>query len=403
VLGTALKRFPDDLRLLQLWGVYLSRSDRLDEARAWLENLSERFGDDAETAGITAGVYKRLWLQQRDRLVWLDKAGRLYRQNWERSNRTNAYLGINAATVALWRGRSADSRVLAEEVRRLLRDRARLLADRDDGPLELDSWDQIALAEAEQLLGRLAEARRCYREAFASSGPLAGRVEVSSKQLSENLRALGLVDSVEVFLTRATVVEAERPILVGVTGHRVLPAGDALRGRVHEVLEEIRQRGNGKRRPSLAAVSSLAEGADRLLAELVLAPPFAGALFVVLPLELSDYRQDFATEESLTEFQTLLSQADEIIFPLPPPPRRVGRNTPPPVLISETREAGYEWAGQEVVKRCDVLIALWDGQPSRGRGGTAEIIAYARQEGRPLVWVHTTPPHEIVQERIDRL
>jgi hypothetical protein len=34
-----------------------------------------------------------------------------------------------------------------------------------------------------------------------------------------------------------------------------------------------------------------------------------------------------------------------------------------------------------------VLIALWDGQPSRGKGGTAEIVAYARQRGIPVVWI----------------
>ena len=161
----------------------------------------------------------------------------------------------------------------------------------------------------------------------------------------------------------------------------MLPAADALPGRVLEVLEDIRRACSGER-PSLVAVSSLAEGADRLLAELVLAPPIAGALLVVLPLELSDYRQDFASETSLAEFQSLLSQADELIFPPLAAPRSVGRDTPPPLPTSETREAGYEWAGQEVVNRCDVLVALWDGQPSRGRGGTAEIIAYARQAGR---------------------
>src|SRR5262249_50928770 len=232
--------------------------------------------------------------------------------------------------------------------------------------------------------------------------PLVGRIEISRRQLGENLRALGLADDVEVFLTRTTVSRPDPSVLVGVTGHRVLPATDTLRGRVFEVLETIRQPRGGER-VSLVAASNLAEGADRLVPELVLAPPVAGALLVVLPLELSDYCQDFASKTSLTEVQSLLSQADEIIFPPQPAPRKVGRDTPPPLLTSEMREAGYEWAGREVVNQCDVLVALWDGQPSRGRGGTAEIVAYARQAGRPLVWVRTSPPHEIVQERMEIL
>ena len=36
-----------------------------------------------------------------------------------------------------------------------------------------------------------------------------------------------------------------------------------------------------------------------------------------------------------------------------------------------SRDEAYERAGRHVVDRADVLIALWDGQPPRGRGGTA--------------------------------
>jgi hypothetical protein len=36
------------------------------------------------------------------------------------------------------------------------------------------------------------------------------------------------------------------------------------------------------------------------------------------------------------------------------------------------------------VESSDVLLALWDGGASRGRGGTAEIVAYARERGVPV-------------------
>jgi hypothetical protein len=47
-----------------------------------------------------------------------------------------------------------------------------------------------------------------------------------------------------------------------------------------------------------------------------------------------------------------------------------------------------------VVDRCDALIAVWDGEKSRGRGGTAEIVGYAQEQGVPIAWVHTAggPP-----------
>jgi len=53
-----------------------------------------------------------------------------------------------------------------------------------------------------------------------------------------------------------------------------------------------------------------------------------------------------------------------------------------------SREGAYQAAGERVVEMCDVLIALWDGQKGRGKGGTGEIVAYARKKSLPLVWIH---------------
>jgi hypothetical protein len=40
------------------------------------------------------------------------------------------------------------------------------------------------------------------------------------------------------------------------------------------------------------------------------------------------------------------------------------------------------------VDRSSVLVAVWDGQPARGLGGTADVVAYARQRGVPMevIW-----------------
>jgi hypothetical protein len=34
------------------------------------------------------------------------------------------------------------------------------------------------------------------------------------------------------------------------------------------------------------------------------------------------------------------------------------------------------------------MIAVWDGAPSRGIGGTANIVTFARQQRTPRVWIH---------------
>jgi hypothetical protein len=35
------------------------------------------------------------------------------------------------------------------------------------------------------------------------------------------------------------------------------------------------------------------------------------------------------------------------------------------------------------------LLALWDGNPSQGLGGTQEIVTFAKEQERPVVWIHS--------------
>jgi hypothetical protein len=153
-------------------------------------------------------------------------------------------------------------------------------------------------------------------------------------------------------------------VRVGVTGHRDVVADLAMVDHLDALLDRLGPRDR------LVAVSSLAEGADRLLARRVL--DGGGALEVLLPLPADDYEDDFGSPASHRAFHDLLAAADRVSV-IPPGPDDDG-----------TREAAYERAGLAVVEGCDVLVALWDGKPSRGRGGTAEIVAAARAAGRPV-------------------
>jgi hypothetical protein len=163
--------------------------------------------------------------------------------------------------------------------------------------------------------------------------------------------------------------EGRGPVLVGVTGHRVLEDAAGVAAGVGEALRRVGSEFPGR---PLALLSSLAEGADRVAARAVLAR--AGATLVaVLPLAPADYARDFRTEASRREFFELLARAEEIVGP---------------PSSASSREEAYEAAGAYVVERCEVLLAVWDGRPARGRGGTAQIVGLARARGRPLAWVH---------------
>ena len=123
----------------------------------------------------------------------------------------------------------------------------------------------------------------------------------------------------------------------------------------------------------LTIISSLAEGADREVAEVLLQEENS-RLLVPLPLPVDDYCQDFASSQSWQRSQTLLARATTVI-------------EPPSNAI---RPYAYRWAGQIMVEESDAIIAIWDGQAPRGPGGTAEIVAFALQHRRPVVQVPTS-------------
>ncbi len=155
-------------------------------------------------------------------------------------------------------------------------------------------------------------------------------------------------------------------VRVGVTGHRFLAEVPRLRAAIERALDIVRALHPDR---ELAVISPLAEGADRLVAQAALA---GGArLIAPLPLPEEDYLTDFATDRSKQEFRALLEQATSV-----------------PVLPqTASRDEAYEQAGQYVLDESDVLIAIWDGAPSRGQGGTAEIVERALSRGMPVLHI----------------
>jgi hypothetical protein len=118
----------------------------------------------------------------------------------------------------------------------------------------------------------------------------------------------------------------------------------------------------------LVGLTSLAEGSDQIFALSILAA--GGQLHVVIPCH--GYEQTFATDDGHNTYTALLSLAAATTT-LPRP---------------EPSEDAYLAAGQRIVEQCDTLIAVWDGRPSVGKGGTGDIIDYARQYGAEyhVVW-----------------
>ncbi|MFJ6617573.1 hypothetical protein ACIQOW_08360 [Kitasatospora sp. NPDC091335] len=148
---------------------------------------------------------------------------------------------------------------------------------------------------------------------------------------------------------------------LGITGHRGLNAD--VERRVRQLLAVVVDTHQG----DLTAVSMLADGPDSWVADLVLAQ--GGLLEVVVPAEA--YRDGLPSEHHPT-YDRLLSRASDV--------HHTG------MFASDT--AAHMAGSEIVVGLADIVVAVWDGLPARGYGGTADVVAYARRCGVPVqvVW-----------------
>jgi hypothetical protein len=171
-------------------------------------------------------------------------------------------------------------------------------------------------------------------------------------------------------------------LTVGVTGHRLeaIPADEraGVERRISEALARIETEARALHRreqnlfapdpPVFTLVSPLAEGSDQMAADAALARGWQ--LQVVLPFDRATYLADFNDDDSRRRFHRLVEGAN-CTLELPGDPH--------------DRLEAYVMAGRGTVAHCDLLIAVWDGLPPRGRGGTAEIVELAIARGTAIV------------------
>lgn len=164
-------------------------------------------------------------------------------------------------------------------------------------------------------------------------------------------------------------IDPRLPLVIGVTGHRDLRADarPAIAAQVREILLYFK---TSYPSTPLVVLSPLAEGADRLVAEVALETAIGAKLIAPLPMQREIYERDFDTADSRAEFDRLLgAAAHKLELPTPP---GVGEFQLQNQLAA--RQEQYAAVGDFVARHCQVLIALWDGKPAQ-RGGTGEVVA----------------------------
>jgi hypothetical protein len=174
------------------------------------------------------------------------------------------------------------------------------------------------------------------------------------------------------------------PLVIGVTGHRDLRDQDVpdLERQVAAIINELRHDYLGRDGETpIIILSSLAEGADRLVARVALAQ--GARLVAPMPLPIEEYRRDFEPglkAGNMAEFDALLEQAVAApIMPFVP-----GSSLEAVRSDRAKRNEQYRAVGLYITQHCNVLVTLWDGNDrNAAAGGTAEVVAFKRR-GVPM-------------------
>lgn len=147
-------------------------------------------------------------------------------------------------------------------------------------------------------------------------------------------------------------------MIVGVTGHQTRDGIDWtwVQTELLAILTEVK---------ISVGVTSLAAGTDQVFAAAAL--QLGSRLISVIPFERYE---DVFEGDSRRMYRFMRDHSEQVNLSL---------NLP--------QEQAFLEAGKYVADRCELLVALWDGQPAEGVGGTADIVAYARSRARRIIWM----------------
>jgi hypothetical protein len=148
---------------------------------------------------------------------------------------------------------------------------------------------------------------------------------------------------------------------IAISGHRGLSA--ATTALVDQAIRAALKDHGG----TVTGLSNLADGADQIFARAVL--DTGGTIEAFIPARL--YRAGLPPEAH-REYDDLLARAS-VVHDLP---------------FTESTPESHMAASKLMIDSADELLTVWDGQPARAYGGTADVVAYARQRQMPVrvIW-----------------
>jgi len=148
--------------------------------------------------------------------------------------------------------------------------------------------------------------------------------------------------------------------VIGVTGHSNISESS-----VALVANEIREILKPYAESDLVGITCLARGADQIFAQAVL--DLGGTIDVVIPA--ADYADRIPNPESRARFDRFMSQA-LAVHEMP---------------FEKSGSEAYFAASKTLIQRSDIVMAVWDGTPPDGKGGTADAVQHAKDHNRDVI------------------
>ncbi len=382
LLATGLEVWPQDVRLRQLLGLALARTGASDRANAILLRLYREGHADEETRGILARTFKDLWAQGGDPAVQeahlrsaCEFYTRAYRLTAERGTpgEKSRWTGINAATTALLLGEKDRAAALAREVRTLCLEELKRPVDAGGDTY----WIHATLGEAALILGECAEAEDRYGRAMVEARGRFAYLSSTRRQARLLLRHQGL-DGVR--LDRCFRI----PRVVTFAGHMIDQPGRPI-PRFSAGLERAVSDAIAERLEALHAgfgYASAACGSDILFLEAMLERqaevhvilPYGGEEFVRASVDIIPGAPWAARFERVLARATRVTTATE--------QRSLGATVT--LDYANMLLVGLATIRAQQLGTEPTLLAVWDGRPGDGPGGTATIVRRWRELGHDV-------------------
>ncbi len=377
ICAEGLSFFPRHGDLVLYLALSLARTGSPNRAFELLNSASEWLANIPDAWTLRARIYKDLWKLTGSSRA-LEQSLHEYERAAERRKGADAYYPeVNAATLALLGGDESKAVEYAKKVTNQLTPLA-----------ERDYWEAGSLAEALLVLRRVEDARGQYATAMELD-PLPARRLTTRQQARLLLRHLG--EDPNTFEDLFKI-----PPVVCATGHVIDPPDRAIARfpATREASVRLRIQSLLRRWGVGLGYSGAAGGADIIFAETIHA--LGGETCLILPVDRETFCRwsvEGSGGEYVNRYRVALTNAAFV--------------SESPFSRQDLQGGGLWDFGNRMIlgnalRRASELetplkvLAVWDGKRGDGRGGTADMVALARQCG---LTVHVIDPmgDEIVE------